>query len=379
MVAARRRAARSFVGDRVYEHESRSSRSIGRRRASATRRATGDEVQVVTAETPFYGESGGQVGDRGVIETADGALIEIVDTQKPRADLTVHVGKVVARRAAERRARPPARRSRAPRGGAAQSLGHAHPARRAARAPRHARAPGRIAGRARSAALRLQLRRPGRRRARCGASRTEVNAHIRENAEVRTEEMAYDDAIKRRRAGVLRRQVRRPRARRAHRRLLHRAVRRHARAARRRHRPLQAARRERRRRRRAPHRGADRRRGAATGCASREQTLREVGDLLRGSRRGRRRAGRAAGRATARAREAAAAARRGSSPASQSDELLQQARDGRRHHGHRRRGRGGRSTSGLRELADRLREQHRLRRRRARPAAQAIVRCCSPR
>ena len=55
----------------------------------------GQEVEIVTAETPFYGESGGQVGDTGKIETARGDLVEISDTQKPQPFLTVHRGKIV--------------------------------------------------------------------------------------------------------------------------------------------------------------------------------------------------------------------------------------------------------------------------------------------
>ena len=54
----------------------------------------GDEVEVVVDDSPFYAESGGQVGDRGVIESATGR-VEIADTLKPVGDLWVHRGKVV--------------------------------------------------------------------------------------------------------------------------------------------------------------------------------------------------------------------------------------------------------------------------------------------
>ncbi len=54
----------------------------------------GDEIEILTAETPFYGESGGQVGDRGVIRTARGDVIEIIDTQHPTPQLTSHRGRV---------------------------------------------------------------------------------------------------------------------------------------------------------------------------------------------------------------------------------------------------------------------------------------------
>ncbi|HTM09956.1 MAG TPA: alanine--tRNA ligase [Verrucomicrobiae bacterium] len=55
----------------------------------------GMEVEIITAETPFYGESGGQMGDRGTIRTARGDLMEILDTQRPTPQLVVHRGKVV--------------------------------------------------------------------------------------------------------------------------------------------------------------------------------------------------------------------------------------------------------------------------------------------
>jgi alanyl-tRNA synthetase len=54
----------------------------------------GDEIDILTAETPFYGESGGQVGDRGVIKTARGDVIEIFDTQHPTPQLIAHRGRV---------------------------------------------------------------------------------------------------------------------------------------------------------------------------------------------------------------------------------------------------------------------------------------------
>ena len=54
----------------------------------------GAEIQVVTNQTPFYGESGGQVGDTGVLFSGAGAEVEVTDTQKKLGDLHVHAGKV---------------------------------------------------------------------------------------------------------------------------------------------------------------------------------------------------------------------------------------------------------------------------------------------
>ena len=55
---------------------------------------TGDEVEIVTNQTPFYAESGGQVGDKGIIYSNNCKII-INDTQKKVDDLHVHIGKIV--------------------------------------------------------------------------------------------------------------------------------------------------------------------------------------------------------------------------------------------------------------------------------------------
>ncbi len=56
--------------------------------------AVGTEVAVILNQTPFYGESGGQVGDTGLISAGEACRIVVRDTQKKLGDLFVHLGVV---------------------------------------------------------------------------------------------------------------------------------------------------------------------------------------------------------------------------------------------------------------------------------------------
>ena len=55
---------------------------------------SGDEGIIITNQTPFYGESGGQIGDTGVI-SSEKFNFEVTDVQKKLGDLFVHYGKAV--------------------------------------------------------------------------------------------------------------------------------------------------------------------------------------------------------------------------------------------------------------------------------------------
>jgi alanyl-tRNA synthetase len=57
------------------------------------RLAAGESGAIVLNQTPFYAESGGQVGDTGVL-TGDGVRFRVTDTQKKAGDLFVHIGSV---------------------------------------------------------------------------------------------------------------------------------------------------------------------------------------------------------------------------------------------------------------------------------------------
>ena len=82
----------SFIGYEETQAESRILKLIkGDEVVSSA--VEGDKVEVIAEETPFYGEAGGQVGDRGII-FHEGFSLEVEDTLKPMEDLIVHQARV---------------------------------------------------------------------------------------------------------------------------------------------------------------------------------------------------------------------------------------------------------------------------------------------
>jgi alanyl-tRNA synthetase len=82
----------AFTG---YDREEDKSRlvAIVKGGALVDSAGAGEEVELVTERTPFYGEQGGQVGDQGRVLMGD-AVFAVTDTQKPVSGLVVHRGKV---------------------------------------------------------------------------------------------------------------------------------------------------------------------------------------------------------------------------------------------------------------------------------------------
>ena len=86
--------ANSFVG---YDHLTEESTVTGLfvDGVAVPAIAQGQSAVVVLDSTPFYAESGGQVGDQGAI-FADSAMFDVADTQKIRADVFGHHGRLSA-------------------------------------------------------------------------------------------------------------------------------------------------------------------------------------------------------------------------------------------------------------------------------------------
>ncbi len=81
-----------FVGYRQLEQETLVAALLVDN-VAAGHAGQGQPVEVVLENTPFYAESGGQVGDRGIIAGPNG-LVRVEDTQSPVAGLIVHRGVV---------------------------------------------------------------------------------------------------------------------------------------------------------------------------------------------------------------------------------------------------------------------------------------------
>ncbi len=184
--------ASHFVGYHSYEGESEVLAVGGK---------DGEHVAIVVAETPFYPEGGGQVGDRGVIETASGAILEVSDTRKTEGSI-VHVGRMLRGDAADfaRGARVKLKVDRLRRDAAMLNHSATHILHYALRDVL-----GSSVHQAGSLVdpdkLRFDFAHQGPVKVDALATiEEEINARIRENAEVMVEEMAYDDAIK---AGAL--------------------------------------------------------------------------------------------------------------------------------------------------------------------------------
>ncbi|HVA78640.1 MAG TPA: DHHA1 domain-containing protein, partial [Candidatus Binataceae bacterium] len=163
--------------------------------------SNGDSVVIVVAETPFYPEGGGQSGDRGVIETESGALVEVTDTRKAEGSI-VHTGRLLRGDAHEfeRGRRVKLRVDRIRRDATMLNHSATHILHYALRDIL-----GTGVHQAGSLVSPDRLRFDFAHQGPVGAERLltieeEINARIRENAAVTVEEMAYDDALK---AGAL--------------------------------------------------------------------------------------------------------------------------------------------------------------------------------
>ena len=82
-------ATQSQIMGIVVSDDEGKSKAVSRNAPTAT---AGDRIQVILDQTPFYGESGGQIGDRGYL-SGDDLLVRIENVQK-EGNIFVHKGKV---------------------------------------------------------------------------------------------------------------------------------------------------------------------------------------------------------------------------------------------------------------------------------------------
>jgi alanyl-tRNA synthetase len=185
--------ATEFVGYATDTAQARIT-ALVRDGVSVDRAAAGDKVSIVVNQTPFYGESGGQMGDAGTMIGDNGLRITVADTAKPLGKLHVHLATVEAGEVAVgdtvtlsidvvRRGQLRANHSATHLLHAAlrRALGH------------HVTQKGSLVAPDR---LRFDFSQPrALTAAEIMAVETEVNAHIRQNQPVTTRLMTPDDAI----------------------------------------------------------------------------------------------------------------------------------------------------------------------------------------
>ncbi|MFZ0890660.1 MAG: alanine--tRNA ligase, partial [Candidatus Binataceae bacterium] len=186
------RIASRFIGHGRYEAESEVIAAGG---------DSDERIALVVAETPFYPEGGGQVGDRGVIKAESGAILEVLDTRKSDGAI-VHIGKLLKGESADlaKGARVALKVDRARRDAAMLNHSATHILHYALRDVLGAgvHQAGSLVAPDR---LRFDFSYKGPvSEGNLQTIEEEVNARVREDAEVITEEMPYDRAIK---AGAL--------------------------------------------------------------------------------------------------------------------------------------------------------------------------------
>jgi alanyl-tRNA synthetase len=155
----------------------------------------GDEIELLTAETPFYGESGGQIGDRGTITTARGDVIEVIDTHHPTPQLTAHRSRVKRGRVQVgdkvQLAVDPKHRQKTKLNHSATHILHSVLRRELGQ---HVRQAGSLVTPER---LRFDFNHGGAiADEQLALIETHVNQHIREDADVSIQEVSYDEAIR---------------------------------------------------------------------------------------------------------------------------------------------------------------------------------------
>ncbi len=83
--------ATEFLG---YIHDEAEGviQAIVKNGAPVGKAAAGDEIEIIVNQTPFYAESGGQIGDAGTVQTESGARFVVTDSKKRAGAVHGHIG-----------------------------------------------------------------------------------------------------------------------------------------------------------------------------------------------------------------------------------------------------------------------------------------------